>query len=529
MKFDKGTMATILTAGIPVAAGGIGAYMASRNHQKNQQRQQENLRAVGRDILTNASFGKALPAAQERFIELAALAPRAMQQRSLAAPLLLAAVGNREDFSSVAQRATTIERNLSVTGATSNTHQAFTLGVQLGDKLSPMVLDMAKLNPPISSVSAGDIRFVAMQSLMADDSRPIQKRLPSYFQSQEGQAELVSKAQDLASDPNILKSVTESHLRTSPTYQSLENIESAAHKGSTKKAAIDLSKTASAEAAGEILATQYLMIKAASDMHKLSFEFSKAFKDALMYAGTAALGAAASVGIDKSIDAWKGHKMQGQLDASFDTAFKRVQKGNAEDRFAEEVRVKLESDPLRYRQMAREAFDVLAETSPHMAKHPIVARSFINSVITNDGAMPSQDLSTFSKIQDSVFMPKPLSERMLPAFRAFGGETAISSAVQDVVRTPWRETERQWRLEDADAAEHNRHVHARELLDLRRRADFVAQKRQETAMAQRDVSARMHGSAQDAASRQHAIDLEKLKDNLRLKTQKKIEKYKAGL
>jgi hypothetical protein len=521
MNIDKSTLALLVSAGLPLAVGGAGMYMASRSHAKEQERQKENLRAIGRDLVNSANFGKSLPLAQERFLELSELAPRTMQQRHLAGPLLQAAISGKNMFPTVVERATNIERNLHTTGVTPNHRAVFATGMQVGNMLAPLAIEGFGLHEPAGRIPTGmdgqHLAGIVIQDLMYEKGRPLEKKNIEYFHSPEGQKEISEIASKLIGDPERLHKMTDRHAKQlislshtigSQQAQIMELQKHAPDDSMNKKAALDIAKSASPEAIGNILATQYIMAKTAMDMHKEAFALSPAFKTMLMSAGTAALGGLAIAGVDKGVDLWKEHNAQHHLDSSFDTAFKRVQKGNADDRFAEEVRVKFESDPVRYRQMAREAFDVLAETSPTMAKHPIVARSFINSVIMNDGSMPAQDLTTFSRIHADSPISKTLSERVLPGFRALGGEAAMSAAAQDAVRMPWRETERQWRRED--------HAESTRLQSKLHREAQEAQAALQYANARKlkNLEHKMH-VADTSDTQRHQIALERLKGHMR--------------
>jgi hypothetical protein len=260
-----------------------------------------------------------------------------------------------------------------------------------------------------------------------------------------------------------------------------ESLSSVVPSAQQKTSTADLTKHASAEAMGDALAIQYIMANTACGMYKLSFEFSSAFKNALIAAGTAVLGAGATVGLDKGIDAWKSYKDKAHFDSSYGTAIKRLERGVAGDSYFEGVRSKLEEDPVRYRQMAREAFDLLAATSPQMAKHPIVAKSFMARVISGEGELPREDLNTFSRIRDPMEGMKPLSERALGAFRSFGGEAAFSAAAQESVRGPVDEAKFQRQQTfDTERAKQDREARQEETR-LRQRFDNMRSKRDRSA------------------------------------------------
>jgi hypothetical protein len=412
-----------------MAAGG--GYSVWQN-KKNHQREQEGLRAAAGQVLTHANFGKNFPLARQRFLELAEMAPRSMGKSHLALPLLVAATkaeSTSPEYIAALEHAASLERGaynvgLAKSTASANIDKGMQLGHLLGGATENITKTMLASNLPSGTAvnNAGQAVGQAVgQAAGQAAAPPVQINYGAELQKIENTLE--NGKQHMT---DITHKLMEVYGRA-PTAQEIYGV---------AKDLMPKHASANPEFIGDSLALNYLLANSTASMHKLSVAYSDILKGSLLAAGTAALTAGISLGIEKGYDAWQSHKSQTHLDSSFNSAMKRLEKGVSGDPYFESVRSKIEQDPVHYKQMAREAFNVLSDTSPAMARHPIIAKSFMARVIQSDGEMPREDISTYNRINDLSRNTMPGSQRFFNAFKAMGGEASMGSAGRMIVDRP---------------------------------------------------------------------------------------------
>lgn len=516
---------TLKTIGLvlPLVGAATGGGYAYWRNKKEQQNIKNNLRSSAHTVLRPDTFGKQLPNAQRRFAELSEIAPRTMGRPHFALPLLVAATqaGNASpEYINTLEHASNIERGLHVRGEfeTAGKRQIdahYTRGLQMGSSLAGLV-GLAADSPAVPSGKPAAASSAA-EGVLAPSGTPLnQKAPPGGFSSAKTNDDLADLALGYLGRQGVNNPTNEQivELMNNPNLPAM-----ARAKGMPMKTA---SAKPSDEALGDILAITYLMGKTASGMHKLSFDYKDILTSALVTSAVAGVGAAATWGAEKGYDAWKAHKDRTHFDASFGTAMKRLEQGVAGDPYFEQVSAKLKQDPVRYRQMAREAFDLLAEASPTVAKHPIVAKSFMARVIQSDGEMPREDLNTYSKLQELTRPQMAGSQKFLNSWRAFGGEAGLGAAARAVVEEPGRQrAEAQQLTMQNSTFQHNL---ARDAANLNAQRD-AQQRQHDMALGLERVKGQhktedIHlqhqlSRSRDQESHGRARDLEYLRDRLR--------------
>jgi hypothetical protein len=514
------TWKTIGMAALPVVGAAAGGGFAYWQGRKAQQHEQESLRATAKEVISPQNFGRHLPIAQQRFLELSEVAPRTMGRPHLALPLLTAAVNANAaspQYIDAIEHAANVERGLHIKGEyhAARRKRIFDMmdrGQMYAGEVGNVFKTYLAKDLPSGTALEGPGASAATKSQPAQTT-PVQI------------APIAPPVNYRAKTEALVKEHGEIGQQMLQTLQKSLSGESDEMIYNAMKSGIDaMPKQASAhspEFIGDTLAINYLLANSTAEMHKLSLSYSDILKGALITAGTAALGAGMSVAAEKGYDAWQAHKQQTHLDSSFNTAMKRLEKGVAGDQYFEQVSAKLQQDPVHYKQMAREAFNVLADTSPSMARHPIIAKSFMARVIQSDGEMPREDMGMYSRVNDLSRGALPGSQRFLNAFKAFGGEASLGAAGRMLVERPFEAERKQDRLDEAAAAR----SHDTAMQDLRQQHAVALQDlRQQHALTLQDTRHLQEVGNADT-KRLADIDMQHLKD----RQQRKLEVFKHRL
>lgn len=180
-------------------------------------------------------------------------------------------------------------------------------------------------------------------------------------------------------------------------------------------------KTAAAERVGETLATQFALCKEAGLSWKT---MGRAAENALVLSAIPVLGGV-GVGAVKQITGMRDKKkMQERLTASFEQALKL-------------------SDPDKdglheNKELARQAFQVLAHFSPHVALEPNAAKGFMKKLVSWSGQGPQvEDIKNLSEIERnyrSTSKGSPFFEGLAAGSKALGLDGALKATTSSLSR-----------------------------------------------------------------------------------------------
>ncbi len=188
------------------------------------------------------------------------------------------------------------------------------------------------------------------------------------------------------------------------------------------------------EEIGRVFGERYSLIKKAGVDAALSSSLKGHLIGSLMSIGLSAVAGLGIAGAGYLANKNKHEKYNDELKKSFSNTMKSIAneslKNNSSDRWLGPVQAKLQSDPVYYHGMARDAFNVLASAAPDMALHPIVAKNFLVTTLYNDGEIPEHKLNTISQIsnnsnKNNLKKPSLNLDTVKSVFQASGGNKSI--------------------------------------------------------------------------------------------------------
>lgn len=189
------------------------------------------------------------------------------------------------------------------------------------------------------------------------------------------------------------------------------------------------------EEIGRVFGERYSLIKNAGLDSALSSTLKGNLIGSLMSIGISAAAGLGIAGVGYLSSLKKHDKYNEDLKKSFSNTMKSIihepLKNNSSDRWLGPVQAKLQSDPVYYNSMAKDAFNVLASAAPDMALHPIIAKNFLVTTIYNDGEIPEHKLNTMSQIsnnssKNNYKRPSLNFDTVQNTFHNTGGNKAIN-------------------------------------------------------------------------------------------------------
>jgi len=236
--------------------------------------------------------------------------------------------------------------------------------------------------------------------------------------------ELIKIAPSVARNPELAKRILLEKIHsgfTSQDVQQLAQVQSAYTSNMSGQMQLSNAiKTASAKRTGETLASVITLCKEAGIRGKT---LGRAVENALVMSSIPILGGLGVGAVQHIIGRNDKKKMEAALTSSFETAVRN-------------------SDPDRdglhsNKEKARQAFQILAHFSPHVALQPEAARSFMSKMIhydsTGRGAVQVEDIKSLSEIErnhGNGHRGSGFFDGLASGSQAFGLDNAMRSGVQ---------------------------------------------------------------------------------------------------
>lgn len=419
--------ATIAAPGAILGSLGlVGEAFRDHSEQKQHGASLAKMKAM---LVRPDLYGDKLDVADAKFDELASLAPRAMQNPTIAVPLLESAIRYGAHKPEDIARITQIESNLGTARPPKkNLLKGFIEGAIGGTSMVKNVLD--------SESAAADTDLKRQQLVNEVGKRPAPK--DQFAMNAEalytralgralGKGRPSNEEESIAQINELRQQVNEGLLEKNPevldaVITGLMNVPTLKKEGSV-----------SPEAAGRILATSYCMSKTAG----LSSKTKEMLTHGLLLAGASILSGLGFAAINKGIEAGGQASTKKRLEGAFDQAITRLK--TSPDDYSQRAYEKLKDDPKHYGQLARDAFDALATAAPAMAANPLVAKDFIQTTLELDGTFPHDKLKVFSDSQRTVNQNSQLpiggagASGFRTGFELTGGPQAVKSTVGNLV------------------------------------------------------------------------------------------------
>lgn len=188
------------------------------------------------------------------------------------------------------------------------------------------------------------------------------------------------------------------------------------------------------EEIGRVFGERYSLIKSAG-IERLETPLKTHILRNLMTIGLSTVAGLGIAGTSFLVNKKRQERQNEDLKKSFNTVMQSISseplRNNSSDRWLAPVQAKLHSDPVYYHGMARDAYNVLANSAPDLALHPIVAKNFIVTTLYNEGEIPEQKLNTISQISNNSLKNKrPISfnlDSFESTFKSTGGLDAMKN------------------------------------------------------------------------------------------------------